>query len=60
MKSKHIIATVSAFVIAAGIVYYRLSQTKKKDETSTPEQLAKEGTNKIREVMHHAKQSYTG
>lgn len=60
MQSKHIIVTVSAFIIAGSIFYYRRSQTKDKGSTETPHHLAKGGRHKIREVMHHAKEIYTG
>jgi len=58
MKTKHIIATTSAAIIA-GSVFYLARRSNNGMPELKPLRHLKAGEDKIRQVMHHAKESHS-
>jgi hypothetical protein len=59
MKTKHIIATTSAAIIAGSVFYYLARRSNNGMPEEKPLRLVKAGEDKIRQVMHHAKESHS-
>jgi len=56
MKRKHIIAGTGAAIIGGVIVYFLKRRSNNKAPQLKPAALAKSGEEKIRKIMHHAKE----
>ena len=59
MKAKHIIATTSAAIIAGSVFYYLARRTNNAIVSEKPVNHLKNGEEKIREIMHHAKKMHS-
>ena len=59
MKTKHIIVATSAAIIVGSIVYRIIGASKTAVPALKPASLAKTGKEKIRQVMHLAKENYS-
>jgi len=57
MKTKHIIAATSAAIIAGSVFYYLARRKNNALTAAKPARPVKNGEERIREVMHHAKES---
>lgn len=60
MKTKHIIATTSAAIIAGSIFYYLAKRSKRQLKELKAAPAITGAENKIRKVMHHAKETHNG
>jgi predicted small secreted protein len=59
MKAKQLIATTGAAIIAGSLFYYYLSRrSAAKTQIAKPAKQANTGEDKIRRVMHHAKENH--
>jgi hypothetical protein len=57
MKTKNMIAAASAAIIGGSLFYYYLSRrSKNKNKTATAERVVRSGEERIRKVMHQAKE----
>ena len=60
MKTKHLIAATSAAIIVGSIVYRITRRSKQAVPVLKTGPVAKKGKEKIRQVMHLAKENYSG
>jgi len=58
MKTKHIIATTSAAIIAGSVFYYLARRANNASTGGKPGRFVKSGEEKNRQVRHHAKERY--